>query len=84
MAEADGRGQVNESEPQTHTESGAVSLLPESIGLDSKVGRPITKDCGTEAAYKRHRRHGETPCDSCKAAYAAAHRAYYAKRKGIS
>jgi len=28
------------------------------------------KPCGTSAAYRRHLRHGERPCDSCKAAQA--------------
>lgn len=26
------------------------------------------KPCGTRAAYVRHRRNGETPCDECRAA----------------
>lgn len=47
------------------------------------VGRPVTEPCGTEAAYKRHKRHGEDPDDECKAAWAEAQRRYYAKRKGI-
>lgn len=28
-------------------------------------GRPATQPCGTLAAYRRHYRHGETPCESC-------------------
>lgn len=28
------------------------------------------KPCGTSAAYRRHLRHGETPCDACTAAEA--------------
>lgn len=43
----------------------------------------MTEPCGTEAAYKRHKRHGEDPDDECKAAYNKAQRGYYAKRKGI-
>ena len=34
------------------------------------------KPCGTQAAYKRHLRHGEEPCDACKEAE------YSRKRKG--
>lgn len=26
------------------------------------------KSCGTEAAYRRHLRHGEKPCDACREA----------------
>ena len=26
------------------------------------------KPCGTTAAYQRHLRHGETPCDACREA----------------
>lgn len=36
--------------------------------------------CGTEAAYERHRRHGETPCAECKRGAAAAR----ARRRGAS
>lgn len=34
--------------------------------------------CGTEAAYNRHRRHGEPPCQDCKRAAAQAR----ARRRG--
>lgn len=54
--------------------------------MSRPVGRPVTKPCGTPdstAAYKRHIRHGEEPCDACKAEWAKACRGYYAKRKGI-
>jgi hypothetical protein len=44
-------------------------------------GRPATKPCGTVAAFKRHKRNGETPCDACKAAEAARQRFYYRQRK---
>lgn len=47
------------------------------------VGRPVTEPCGTVAAYKRHKRHGEDACQPCKDAWAEAQRGYYAKRKGI-
>ena len=45
------------------------------------MNRPISKPCGTTAAYKRHRRHGETPCDACKAAWAEFIRALYHRKK---
>lgn len=30
------------------------------------------RGCGTSAAYRRHRAHGEEPCQDCKDAHAAA------------
>lgn len=44
-------------------------------------GRPATQPCGTTAAYKRHQRHGETPCDECRAAWSTYQRELYQKRK---
>lgn len=35
------------------------------------------RPCGTVAAYRRHRNHGETPCEACRAAVAAYSRARY-------
>ena len=29
-------------------------------------GRPVVSPCGTQAAYKRHLRHAETPCNLCR------------------
>jgi hypothetical protein len=46
-----------------------------------KTGRPITQPCGTAAAYKRHRRNGETPCAACRVAWATLNRDRYATRK---
>lgn len=37
--------------------------------------------CGTDSAYSRHRRLGETPCDDCKAAHAARERIRQRERK---
>lgn len=28
-------------------------------------GRPVTQPCGTRAAHRRHKAHGETPCLPC-------------------
>jgi len=47
-----------------------------------KVGRTATQPCGTNAAYKRHQRHGEPPCAACRAAWAEYQRAMYQRRKG--
>jgi hypothetical protein len=51
--------------------------------LTAWTGRPLKsaewsglKPCGTRAAYRRHRRHGETPCQPCRAAAAAYKRQY--------
>ncbi len=35
-----------------------------------QIGRPATQPCGTEAAYRRHLRHGEAPCEACRTAHA--------------
>jgi len=35
------------------------------------------KPCGTLAAYKRHLRMGEKPCDACTSANTATRKAYY-------
>lgn len=54
--------------------------------MSKPVGRPITSQCPSEAAYKRHQRNKDDVCedpDGCKAEWAAAQRRYYAKRKGI-
>ncbi len=50
---------------------------------DRKRGAPPPPlvACGHVAAYKRHLRHGETPCDACRAAWAAWHRDRYQRRK---
>ena len=37
-------------------------------------------ECGTMSGYQRHRRLGETPCDSCKAANAARDRKWRASQ----
>lgn len=29
-----------------------------------------TRPCGTPAAYRRHQRHGEKPCEACRQAHA--------------
>jgi hypothetical protein len=47
---------------------------------ENPPGRPVTDPHGTVAAYKRHLRHGETPCASCRAAWNDWQRGYYASR----
>jgi hypothetical protein len=39
--------------------------------------------CGTYAAWMRHRRHGEEPCESCREAYNAHQRKMYAERRRL-
>lgn len=39
-----------------------------------------TEPCGTLAACRRHYRHGEKPCEACKAADRLAHRERWAAR----
>jgi len=38
---------------------------------DRRRGAPPRQPqpCGTYAAYRRHQRHHETPCDPCRVAY---------------
>ncbi len=45
-------------------------------------GPTPTAPCGTVAAYKRHLRHHEAPCDPCRAAWAEYQRDRYRARKG--
>jgi hypothetical protein len=45
-----------------------------------KPGRPVSRPCGTLAAYARHRRHQEQPCVECAAAWAEYVRLYRAGR----
>lgn len=44
-------------------------------------GRPATQPCGTTAAYRRHERRGEPPCQPCRDAEAERQRALYARRR---
>ena len=44
-------------------------------------GPPASEPCGTYAAFKRHERRDETPCDECRDAYRAYQRDLYARRK---
>lgn len=44
-------------------------------------GRPQTQPCGTVAAYKRHQRAGETPCQPCRDAWSTKQREMYGARK---
>lgn len=40
----------------------------------------VPKPCGTVAAYRRHQRNGEPPCDACRKANADYQRAYQQRR----
>jgi len=44
-----------------------------------RTGPAPTAPHGTVSAYKRHLRNGETPCEECKAAWAAYHRSLRAR-----
>ena len=52
---------------------------------DRKRGTPprTPAPCGTIAAYARHLRNGEQPCDACRKANAERHRELYRKRKSL-
>ena len=45
------------------------------------VGPGEMQPCGTVAAYRRHRRRGEKPCDACREAENARSRAYNSTRR---
>ena len=47
-----------------------------------RSGPPVSQPCGTVAAYKRHQRHGEPPCEACRAAWSEYQRTLYKRRKG--
>ena len=46
------------------------------------MARPVSNPCGTYAAYERHRRAGETPCDACYEGLRRYSRERYAVRVG--
>lgn len=47
-------------------------------GVAPETERGTTAECGTRRGYDRHKRHKETACEPCKAAYAEAYRHYRA------
>ncbi len=44
-------------------------------------GRPVTQPCGTVAAYRRHGRNGEEPCEACRQAERERQAELYRRRK---
>jgi hypothetical protein len=46
-----------------------------------KPGRPVTAECGTVAAYKRHQRKAEPLDQACRNAWSAYQRQLYQRRK---
>ena len=46
-------------------------------------GRQASQPCGTPAAYRRHRRQGEEPCEDCRRAMSAWNREQYERRKAV-
>lgn len=47
-------------------------------------GRPITAECGTVSAYKRHQRKGETIDQACREAWSTYQRERYQARKNAT
>ena len=39
-----------------------------TLAYRSPISQSAVEPCGTSAAYQRHIRHGETPCDACRQA----------------
>lgn len=48
--------------------------------VQRRRGRPPLP-CGTDAGYRRHRRHGEVPCGSCSAAHSRTTAEYQRTRR---
>ena len=46
-----------------------------------RIGRPITRPHGTEAAYRRHRYVDEPVCEACFKAHRLRQQAYYQRQK---
>jgi hypothetical protein len=46
------------------------AIAPRPATRVSSYGPTPTAPCGTRAAYKRHLRHGEPPCEACRTAEA--------------
>lgn len=58
---------------------GALIIAAAPVPLNARGPEP-TEPCGTRAAYRRHQRHGQTPCAACRAAESR-HRA---KRRAVA
>jgi hypothetical protein len=54
---------------------GTTTEERQAIRRGKVITRKPPAPCGTRAAYERHRRVGETPCDECKAANTARNQA---------
>ncbi|GAB3117979.1 hypothetical protein GCM10027160_29370 [Streptomyces calidiresistens] len=55
--------------------------LMERLGMVVGTGARPLAPCGTTAAYSRHRRRGEEPCQPCRDAYNASQRARYRRAR---
>lgn len=55
------------AEDDRHLDRPAVG---KNMGNDTRRPKPLAP-CGTTAAWRRHRRRGEAPCDACRAANSA-------------
>lgn len=53
--------------------------LPAVRRVDGRLAKALP--CGTHAAYERHKRNSETPCDACLVGEREYQRARYARRK---
>lgn len=81
----DGRARCGAATPRLTADEDAVTCgncLDLLAGV-YRLGRTIAdpKPCGTNAAYRRHLRHGEPACESCRQANARRTTDYY-KRAG--
>ena len=62
--------------PQTPAERQRAYRARKGAATGQRGPAP-TQPHGTLAAYRRHRRRDETPCDACRLAYNAWHRERY-------
>lgn len=71
---APARNGLPEPRPYVYRGTGVDLLTPYLDGLPEPEpvppGPPAVKTCGTQAAYRRHLRRGEPPCEDCKKASA--------------
>jgi hypothetical protein len=77
------RARVRANNPKPPRAKKVTTLKPKKAPAPTRVKRAYSHDpeCGTYAAYSRHKRYKETPCAPCRAANTAYYLAWYARRK---
>lgn len=66
-------GKLTRTDPQLTADESNVTCLRCTTLLAGTYNQGMrwsdVKPCGTNAAYRRHKRHGEKPCESCRQAH---------------